>query len=65
MAVSPVQLLQAHLVAYLRDMSDVVADYSCSEARKSKAEHIQRDSHVPYLQLTHCLAGRWWHERDR
>ena len=65
MAVSPVQLLQAHLVAYLRDMSDVVADYSCSEARKSKIEPIQRDSHVPYLQLTHCLAGRWWHERDR
>ena len=65
MAVSPVQLLQAHLVAYLHDTSDGVADHSCSEARKSKTEPIQRDSHVPYLQLTHCLAGRWWHERDR
>ena len=53
MAVSPVQLLQPHLVAYLHDTSDDVADHSCSEARKSKTEPIQRCA----VLAAHALLG--------
>ena len=37
MAVSPVQLLQAHLVAYLRDMSDVVRIASATRRSRGVA----------------------------